>query len=347
MKKVLFVGLISSLLFSCAKDSKVAHVERAFYYWKSNNELNNSSVLEQMSKCKIKKIYVKYFEVDYSETMGNYPYDKTDLSGYYMGKADSVRVVPTVFIKNGIFQYSKEKDLAVLADNIVFLIDKYNKGKFDKMAVTDEIQIDCDWTKSSKEKYFYLLKKIKEISKRNISCTLRLYPYKYPNIMGIPPVDKATLMCYNLIKPLSQKSRNSILDIAELASYLDKRRSYPIHLDIALPVFSWTQLYHNNQFAGLLDLNDEEMKVFTKRIKPMWYEVTKDTTLRYDRYFRIGDQIKYEDVTKATIENAIKLIKKNVALDDKTTITLFHLEENTFNKYSNEELSGFYDSFTK
>lgn len=346
MKKMLLLGILSVFLFSCKNDNKVKNVERAFYYWKSEGSIDGAT-RENLNKANIKKLYMKYFEVDYSETMGNYPYDKTSVYNYNSGDFADLQIVPTIYIRNEIFKFNKEKDLDKLADNIVFLINKYSKEKLEKATIENEIQIDCDWTKSSKDKYFYLLKKIKQLSKKQISCTLRLYPYKYPDKMGVPPVDKATLMCYNLIKPLSNKNKNSILDIDELKSYLDKKRSYPVHLDVALPVFYWTQLYHDNQFAGLIDLNSEDFKGFTKLTKPMWYEVTKDTSTGYSEYYRIGDQIKSEEVSKKTIDEAIALIKKNVTLDKNTTIALFHINSNTFNKYKNEEISSFYDSFTK
>ena len=341
MKKIVLVVFVFGLFLSCSKkENKVENVEKAFYYWKSNDYGNPISA--KISKAKVKKIYLKLFEVDYSETLGNFPYEKNKPSEYDFRGLDSLTIVPTVFIKNEIFQYNTEKSLDKLADNIVFLVDKYYKGS-DK----SEIQIDCDWTKSTKEKYFYLLKKIKELSNKEISCTLRLYPYKYPDIMGIPPVDKAMLMCYNLIKPLSQKDKNSILDIAELKSYLNERRSYPLHLDVALPVFYWTQWYQNNRFSGLLNINSADIAGFTKKVKPMWYEVTKDTTYNYDSYFKKGDQIKCEEVSAATLNEAISIIKANVELDKNTTISLFHLDDSTFKKYSDEEISSFYSSFSK
>ena len=234
-----------------------------------------------------------------------------------------------------------------MADDIVFLIDKRSKEKFAEVKVNDEIQIDCDWTKSTKDKYFYLLKKIKEKSKKQISCTLRLYPYKYPDIMGVPPVDKATLMCYNLVQPLTQKDKNSILDIKELKSYLNKKRSYPVHLDIALPVFSWSQLYQNNYFQELVNISSVELKTFAKEIKPMWFEVEKDTSLDWGSYYRIGDQIKCEEVSTETLQEAIAIIKENVELDKTTTITLFDIDDSTFKKYTDEEISSFYTAFSK
>lgn len=347
MKKILLIGVLAFLLISCKTDNKVEHVERAFYYWKSDDSMEDYKTRDNLKSTAVTKLYIKYFEVDYSETLGNFPYDKTGLGRYSVEYFKDSKIVPTIFIKNEIFQFNQEKDLDRLADNIVFLVDKYSKEKLDKMSIENEIQIDCDWTKSTKEKYFYLLKKIKELSKKEISCTLRLYPYKYPNIMGVPPVDKATLMCYNLIKPLTNKDKNSILDYDELKLYLDQKRSYPIHLDIALPVFYWTHFYHDNQFVGLTKLSSADLEGFTKPIKPMWYEVTKDTTFGYRDYYRIGDQFKCEEVSTETINKAIALIKKNVSLDKNTTIALFHIDFGTFNKYKNEEISSFYDSFTK
>ena len=348
MKKIISFVIISHLFLACSeKENKVENIEKAFYYWKSNSSFDNESS-RQVNKLGVKKIYFKFFEVDYNEAMGNFPYDKNSPKEYTLQELDSVTIVPTIFIKNEIFQYNTEKSLDRLADNIVFLIDKYHKGYDDKPIFEySEIQIDCDWTKSTKDKYFYLLKKIKELSNKKIGCTLRLYPYKYPAIMGVPPVDKAMLMCYNLIKPLSDKDKNSILDLEELKSYLNKRRSYPVHLDIALPVFYWTQWYHNNHFSGLTDINSTEIAGFTKQTKPMWHEVTKDTTYEYNTYFKKGDQIKCEEVTAAAINEAISIIKKNVELDENTTISLFHLDDSTFKKYNNEEILSFYNSFRK
>lgn len=345
MKKYLALFLLFNLLFSCQKQSKVEQVERSFYVWGSSNF--DQSVKDKLNKQKIKKLYLKYFEVTYSETMGNFPQDKLNIYSNDFQNIDSLQIVPTIYIKNEIFSFNKEKDLDALADNIVFLISKFNKDKLENKTIANEIQIDCDWTKTTREKYFYLLKKIKQLSKKEISCTLRLYPYKYPDVMGVPPVDKATLMCYNLIKPLTNKDQNSILDIKELALYLDKKRDYPIHLDIALPVFNWTQLYQNNQFAGLKQIEKSQIETFAKVVKPMWYEVQKDTTIDWSDYYRVGDQIKYEEVSTATLLQAIQLIKKNIQLDKKTTITLFSLDNGTFNKYKDEEISSFYDSFTK
>lgn len=353
MKSIYLYLVPLIFIFNCNNNCNLVHLERAFYYWKSNEYVDDPYNISKLKELMINKLYIKLFEVDYSETMGNFPYEKSTIFDIKSILKDSLEIIPTIFIKNGIFEFNDENSLNLLAENIHHLINKRVSESLDvdnnKNFKLDfnEIQIDCDWTKSTKDKYFYLLKKIKEISKKKISCTLRLYPFKYQDQMGVPPVDKCMLMCYNLIKPLSQKDKNSILDIDELNKYIDKPISYPKHLDIALPAFNWTQVYKNDKFTMLLDLTDKDFQKYTKPIRPMWFEITEDTEIDYENYLRKGDQIKYEDVEATQIHEAISVIKKNVQMDNDITISLFDLDQTTFKLYSNEEINSFYSAFAK
>lgn len=323
--------------------NKIETVEKSFYYWKSDSwdfSEKENSILQTLE---IRKLYVKFFEVDHDKNFGNFPISKSNLKLNKQGSFSEI--IPTVYIKNEVFKETDKKGLDTLAANINFLIHKY-EAKFSPFAVAKEFQMDCDWTLKTKDNYFYFLKKLKLISKKEISCTLRLYPYKYPEKMGIPPVDRATLMCYNLINPLENKSKNSILDLKELESYLNKKRKYPLHLDIALPTYSWMQVYQNNKFTTVIYKNQKEILPKLKKIKPLWYEVTEDH-LAGDFYLRIGDKIKHEVLPPDQINQAIEVIKKNVVFDLQTTVTLFYLDEEQLSKYSDETLSGFYTNFSK
>lgn len=341
MKKILLFVFISSLFLGCS--NKVENVQKSFYYWKNDSWSFSEKEKSIVKDLKVKKLYIKFFEIDHNEVFGDFPIAKTSLHIY---EQDSLTIVPTVYIKNEVFKLTNKKNLDTLADNINFLINKYAKDKFGRTNPISEFQMDCDWTLKTKDNYFYFLKKLKEISKKEISCTLRLYPYKYPEKMGIPPVERATLMCYNLVNPLENYSKNSILDINELELYLNKKRKYPLHLDIALPTYSWMQVYHNNKFSKLIYTDHKEILKSLKEIKPMWYEVKEDQVTD-NFYLRVGDKIKFENITPEKINKAIEVIKKNVVFDARTTITLFHLDEEQLSNYSNEELSGFYTNFSK
>ena len=203
-------------LFSCKNETKIKNVERAFYYWKSDKYSFDEIEKEQLDSMKVNKLYVKFFEVKNDKTLGNIPFAKTSLQyekyeyedakrekkdiGFYKTK-----IIPTVFVKNDVFLNSSKPQIDTLASNVSFLIDKYYTERFVGFEKYNEIQIDCDWTIKSKEDYFYFLKQLSQKSSKEISCTLRLYPYKYRTKMGIPPVKKATLMCYNLIQPFAEK----------------------------------------------------------------------------------------------------------------------------------------------
>ena len=57
MKKIVLLVLVSSLFLACSKkESKVEDVEKAFYYWKSNDYSNSLSA--KISKANVPKIGV-------------------------------------------------------------------------------------------------------------------------------------------------------------------------------------------------------------------------------------------------------------------------------------------------
>lgn len=342
MKK--FLILIILVSFSSCKN-KIDNVERAFYFWRSKDWNLSDKEMQVCDSLKIQKLYVKFFEVDYNDEIGSFPISKTRLSSWRLDDLKITSIIPTVYLRNVNFLKSSKKDLDALADNINFLINKYQKAEFKNFSI-NEIQMDCDWTLKSKENYFYFLQKLKSISDKEISATLRLYPYKYTDNMGVPPVDKVMLMCYNLLNPLENLSKNSILDLEELKSYLINVQPYPKHVDIALPIYSWAQVYHNEIFSAILYTDNKQLMPIIKEEKPLWYSVTQDKVID-DTYLRIGDKIKYENIDAAKIKEAIVLLKKYIHFNKNTTVTLFHLDEDQFNKFTNEELTTFYTDFTK
>ena len=336
---------------SCIKEEPRA--VHAFYYWKNNQYGFSGQEEALMRSTKTEKLYVKFFEVSPDLLFTAIPTAKTKLKpsyDRYERKKDSIQmeleIIPTVFIKTeALLNLSKPK-LDSLADNIVFLVGKYYQ-RFEHQKRTkgwEEIQLDCDWTVNTKENYFYLLKKVKEFSKKKISCTLRLYPYKYANKMGVPPVDRAMLMCYNLISPLGKENKDSILYLKELKAYLKGVENYPLALDIALPIFYWMQLYQNQSFVGLLPPAEVDLLSDLKEMKPMWYRVTKDRVVG-THYLREGDDLKIERLSAEEIIGAIALIEKYISLSGETTIALFHLDDNNLKNFDNESINSFYSSF--
>lgn len=342
MKRFLFLIIIITLA-SCGH--KIEKVERAFYFWKSDEWSLSDKENLVCDSLNLQQLYIKFFEVDYNAELGSFPISKTRLSSWQIRELNLKSVVPTVYFRNAVFLKSSKEDLDLLADNVNFLINKYQTTEFREETIT-ELQMDCDWTPKSKDNYFYFLQKLKTISGKQISTTLRLYPYKYSKKMGVPPVDKVMLMCYNLLNPLENPGKNSILDLSELESYLKDVRTYPKHLDIALPIYSWAQVYHNERFSAILYSDTKQLMSVLTQDKPLWYTVTQDTVIN-NTYLRVGDKIKYEEIDYAKLKPVIAMLKRYIDFDKNTTVALFHLDETQLNNFTNEELSAIYTDFSE
>ncbi|MFY0672988.1 MAG: hypothetical protein JXQ87_06265 [Bacteroidia bacterium] len=360
-RNLLFIFI--AILFSVSCSQKV-EVERAFYYWKTNEYRFEKQERSLISKVEPKTIYVKFFEVEKDGVFGAAPVSKTRFSvkscnyegdyGFcfdstFCDSFKSVNVIPTVFVKNDVFKVVNSQEIDTLASNIIFLVNKYFKQKdFESISSLKEIQIDCDWTPSTKENYFSLLKSIQNQTKAEISVTLRLYPFKYREKMGIPPVSKATLMCYNYFNPLQRLEENSIQNNEELKLYLKGADNYPLHLDIALPVFNYAFLFHNKQFAGVLRGVEGEIDSFCKPMEgsDLLYAVTKDTVID-NSYLRVGDQLKIELSNTQQVLESIDLLKNYIQFDGKTRITLFHLDAERTNELNHEEIISIYKHFAE
>ncbi len=86
-----------------------------------------------------------------------------------------------------------------------------------------------------------------------VSATLRLHQIKYHQKTGVPPVRKGILMFYNMGSPTRMDVQNSMLDLDIAKQYIGNLESYPLPLDVALPLFSWGVLFHHQHFIMLVN----------------------------------------------------------------------------------------------
>ena len=149
-------------------------------------------------------------------------------------------------------------------------------------------------------------------------------------------------MCYNMGNLKDPATKNSILETTELKKYIGNLSSYPLPLDIALPLFDWKVLYRNNFYKGLIqNLPDEAFsKSFSKK-NDNNYQVLKDTLLQgYD--LRKGDIIRNEQSDISEILAASKLIN-NQLKNTRLRVSLYHLDSLILSKYTNHELESIYN----
>lgn len=249
----------------------------------------------------------------------------------------ALEMIPVVFISNNILLDTSKPQLHELANRIIRFVEakvhQAGKNNF------KELQIDCDWTTSTKDNYFDLLQEIQAAGKgRQLSATLRLHQLKNLARNGIPPVKRVMLMCYNMGNLRKYGDQNSILDLQELKKYAgDNLTRYPLKMDLGLPLFSWAVVFRDKQYAGisksikLPDLQKKNQFTFTGKNQ---YRAL----LNMPQYgIRANDELRWEDCSLQELQ-ALAGYLAPLLPRDSLNLIYFHLDEATIKSYSPYEL---------
>ncbi|WP_294246103.1 hypothetical protein [uncultured Chryseobacterium sp.] len=298
--------VLSALLFFISCSEKKIH-PYAFYYWKTKLSLDVDEK-KALERSTTPYLYTRFFDVDKSAGRFRPVAMLTKDPSFNTGK----KIVPVVFITNRTFFQIQHQDIARLAKSVNDLIGK--KALQFRLPVHPEIQIDCDWTEGTREDYFLFLKELRKISRKEITCTLRLHQVKDKARTGIPPVSKVYLMCYSTSSPLENSKKNSILDTALLKNYLAGINEYPIrHIKIALPIYSWgivTNHLGKHRLINAMSRKDLENTSF-KRISEAEAEVLKDG-FYFGHYLNKGFRIKIEEIPDGQLRDVTGFLERKI-----------------------------------
>src|SRR5207253_10476713 len=119
-----------------------------------------------------------------------------------------------------------------------------------------QLQLDCDWSDSSRRNYFHfvdLLSHRLKAERKIVSATIRLHQIKYAERTGIPPVSRGMLMFYNFGRIQADSDRSSIFNAEDAGRYSSYIAGYPLELDVVLPAFSWSVHSREGRVLGLLE----------------------------------------------------------------------------------------------
>jgi hypothetical protein len=262
----------------------------SFYYWKTQFSLNKFE-RKVLQENKAQTLYVRYFDVDFK------PEDDqpVPVSPIQLDTAiHNFYVIPVVFIKNRTFERLKAADIPNLVKKVSGLISIINtKQRF----LTNEIQFDCDWTERTRDNFFEFIQQYRDYTGWPISSTIRLHQVKYKQRMGIPPVDRGVLMYYNM-GAINGDNNNSIYERSIANRYNSYIKSYPLPLDVALPLFSWGLQMRNGRVIALLNkINFTQFETDPNFIRSSNYRYyAKNACFKAGYYFQQGDEIKQERV---------------------------------------------------
>jgi hypothetical protein len=322
--------------FLGCKQAAVPPPAPTFFYWKNPLKLTDieHQILDTLNaKC----LYVKVLDVGKSPETG----DIEPLSKTLISDSLAVGIVPVIFLTNETFQGLS----AVASEDLVLRISEHLKT----FSHLPALQLDCDWTASTRVAYFRFLKQLRDQMPEQtlFSATIRLHQYKFPQQMGVPPVDRGMLMFYNtgdIQNADTTKVFNSIFSGDEVAKYVEGVSPYPLPLDLALPIFSWALVFREGEFwkiiraAQLSELCDSTLflPVLPSKIqrnKGVELFRVRQATFFHGHYLRPDDMIRYEYMPPELLEESARWAAQ-VSWHDDAQLVFFDLDTMALWQYS-------------
>lgn len=265
MKKIVIlisIILVFALIVFSYNKTQTKDIQISFYSWENSFEEQNIN----------EKLYIKILDINFSTKLELL---KTNL------KEPPKDFIPVIYITN---ETMKNVDYSLVSKAILETLKNY---KF------DEIQIDCDWSLSTRSNYFNLLEDLKEKLNKKISATIRLHQIKYYAKTGIPPVDYGVLMYYNMSNIGDFNTKNSILDNEIAKKYHYNFDVYPLKLKLALPLYSQAIQFREEKAISLFegveekDFNNDFEKLENNRYKVLNSHYFKGRYIYKDDIFRL------------------------------------------------------------
>jgi hypothetical protein len=328
--KIFFLSTVVVLMTACTEKTAV---EPSVYHWETNFDLTEEENLF-LENNKIERIYAKYFDIKVLPSNEVGP-----VAAINFVHPPTQEIIPVIYITTDVFVLIDSAEIEDLAESTYTKIRQLHP--VDEL---NEIQIDCDWMESIRDKYFYFLEQLKEeMGNAELSATVRLYQYKYPKLAGVPPVDKGVLMYYNMGEFRSYQETNSILNNEIGQQYLGFGE-YPIPLDFALPNFSWALVFRYGKFKYIstsITMNALEDSTVFKKSENGYFKVQRDTVVGND-LLRFGDEIRLEACSEVELIKAAELLKKEKNKST-TRLIIYDLKPNLY--HENDKISRVFSAF--
>jgi hypothetical protein len=320
----LFIFFIPIVL-SCKPDRNTPEV--SFYYWKTTYSLSENE-RNCLNENNVRNIYIRYFDIDMDDQQIPFPKDPIQFNL----PPTELRIIPVVYIKN-IVMLNDQIDYDDLSKNIIGYIEQINKKN---NINCDEIQIDCDWTLKSRDNYMKFIGLFKEFSKKILSVTIRLHQIKYFSNTGIPAVDYGVLMYYNM-GTIAPDSLNSIYDREISKKYLASLRTYPLELEIALPIFSRGVHISDKKVVNLIVKSNAESFANDSNFNTSDENriIVKNSNFKFGYYFKQNDEVKIEKIRLEDLKEMAEDLSKNMP-DKPKQIIFFDLDSFNLEYYTNE-----------
>jgi hypothetical protein len=312
---------VIAILFSAASCRKPGTASTAFYYWKTSFKLSGqqADILKQTGN----NAYIRFFDVSWNDKQQRaYPNAVVQFNELPAG----LNITPVIYITNKTFENIPDTAVATLAAHCNKLINELASEK--KISYT-KVQVDCDWSLSTRIKYFSFLVAFKKLNQEQLEVTIRLHQVKFKERTGIPPADRGVLMFYNMGKlNAGLQQPNSIYNEEDAGKYVDYLNSYPLKLDIALPLFSWAIHIRDGrviQVYGKIGSRQLKEQSHFEQIEGEASYRAKTSFFLEGIYIKQNDIFKLEETDSNTLNAAAKQLAKHLPKQKHTSIIYYEL----------------------
>lgn len=284
------------------------------YYWKTVFQLNETD-LNFLEEHHVERLYLRFFDVVPADKSIKSDFDFEAVPNATIAFKDAVpnnvEIIPVVYITIDALRlivHSENDYAGLIAERVL------NMADFHDLVHIKEVQLDCDWTQQTQDGYFAFCQAVKDKLEPygiQLSCTIRLWQLA----CTCPPVDRGVLMLYNTGSITNPETKNSILDLDDVKTYLNGK-VYGLPLDYAYPTYSWYVWLRNDTYMGLFhDQPTDEVEA--------------------------GDVLRHEHVSFNELRVLDSLVSAKMPAD-KASIILYHLDSANLSNYTNDEIRQIY-----
>ena len=243
---MLAICFAAAVLLSACSERSATERTRAVYYWSTVLDVDTVKQVF-LKEHGVRRMYVRYFDVVPGD--GGRPVPNATLR-FKTAVPEGLEVVPTVYIVNECMA----GDTAGLARKVLRRVVQMSETNGVKGV--RELQVDCDWTRRTRSRYFGFLRTLVALAKSEgieVSATIRLHQLSE----SPPPVERGVLMMYNTGDFTDIACQKPILDMADAAPYLRHLAGYKLPLASAYPIYSWRILFRGGKYVGIMHRDDD------------------------------------------------------------------------------------------
>lgn len=240
MKQV-WIFCLLLLFVSCTRQGGQETVSRSAYYWSTiwEHTARTDSIVRSL-----KTLYLRYFDVVVNDGGEVEPNATVRFAA---GFPKHLNIVPVVFIVNEVMKCGE--DPRALAEKVLRRVLQISETN--DVTGVRELQIDCDWTLQTRNKYFEFLRHLQTLAHQHhltLSTTVRLHQLSQP----VPPADRGVLMMYNTGDFTNIRCEQPILSLTDAQPYLKYLSRYGLKLSAAYPLFAYRIAFRNGKYLGVV-----------------------------------------------------------------------------------------------